>query len=400
MPTITLNKAVLLKRVGKLSDEKLKYYISYLGTDLDNVEGNEIIVEVFPNRPDLLSEQGFARALSSFIGKTKGLSKFDVKKSGEKVIIEPSVNKVRPFTACAIVKNLKFTDEKIIEIINVQEKLHLTFGRNRRKVAIGIYPMEKIKTPIYYRALQPNDIRFVPLESWEEMSGNIILEKHPKGREYAHLLEGQDKYPVFMDADEKVLSMPPIINSHDVGKIGKKTKDVFIECSGHDLKTLQMALNMLVTTLADMGGKVYSMDLMYGNKKVVTPNLKPWTIKVDVDYVNKKLGLELNKTQIKELLGKMGYGYEKEKALVPAYRADIMHQIDIVEDIAIAYGYDNFRIDSGLSWVRAVSARRSYSSISFLTSCSNKEIGFLPFLRFSPNPFVTMVRRISSYLNS
>src|SRR3989344_1846292 len=117
MPTITLNKEIVEKLIGKkLSIEKLKERISYLGTDLESIEGNEISVEVFPNRPDLLSEQGFARAFSSFIGVKMGLRKYNIKKSECKVKIESSVNSVRPFTACALVKNLKFDNEKIKEI--------------------------------------------------------------------------------------------------------------------------------------------------------------------------------------------------------------------------------------------------------------------------------------------
>jgi len=118
MPTINISRKVFEQLVGrKLPLEKLKDRISYLGTDLESVTENEIIVEVFPNRPDMLSVQGFARAFSSFIGAKKGLRKYTVEKSNEKVIIEKSVADVRPYTACAIVKNLHFDDEKIKEVI-------------------------------------------------------------------------------------------------------------------------------------------------------------------------------------------------------------------------------------------------------------------------------------------
>ena len=38
------------------------------------------------------------------------------------------------------------------EVVDIQEKLHITYGRNRKKVAIGIYPFEKIKNPIRFLA--------------------------------------------------------------------------------------------------------------------------------------------------------------------------------------------------------------------------------------------------------
>jgi len=230
MPSVTLNRKVFEKLVGKkLSEKELKDRISMLGTDLESLDKDEIHVEIFPNRPDMLSEQGFSRAFSSFIGLKTGLRKFEVKKSEEKLIIDNSVKSVRPYSICAIVKNLKFDDEKIREIIQVQEKLHVTYGRNRKKCAIGIYPLEKIKFPIKFVGKNPKDILFQPLESKKEMTGLQILSQHPTGKDYGHLLEGKDKFPLFIDANNKVLSMPPIINSYDVGKISESTKEVFIE---------------------------------------------------------------------------------------------------------------------------------------------------------------------------
>lgn len=343
MPTVTLNRKVFEKLVGKkLSDDKLKDRISMMGTDLESVDDSEINVEIFPNRPDLLSEQGFARAFSSFIGQKKGLRKYNVKKSSEKVIVEKSLNGVRPFTACAIVKGLNFDDEKIKEIIQIQEKLHVTYGRNRKKAAIGVYPFEKIKPPIRFLAKKPEEIKFRPLESPVEMNGLQVLSKHPTGRDYGHLLEGKDKFPIFVDSQDQILSMPPIINSHHIGKITEDTKDVFIECSGFDYDVLSKCLNMIVTALADMGGKIYSMEIDMNGKKLYSPDLDPSKIDCDIEYVNKILGLDLNEKEMKNLLEKMGYGYNKGKALVPCYRADVLHPIDLIEDIAIAYGYENF----------------------------------------------------------
>jgi phenylalanyl-tRNA synthetase beta chain len=342
MPTVTLNRKEFEKLVGKkLSDEKLKDRISYLGTALEGLTADEIHVEIFPNRPDMLSEQGLARAFASFIGAKPGLKEYKIHKSNEKVIVESSVKDVRPFTAVAIVKGLKFDDEKIKEVIQIQEKLHVTYGRNRKKVAIGIYPYEKIKTPIRFIALPPEEIKFRPLEYPHEIDGRQILSKHPTGREYGHLLEGKEKYPIFIDANDQILSMPPIINSHNVGKVSYETTDVFIECSGFDYDVLSKCLNMIVTALADMGGEIYSMELDLYGKKLTSPDLSPKEMHIDLDYVNKILGLEITQKELKELLEKMGHGFSKGKVLTPAYRADILHQIDLVEDIGIAYGYEN-----------------------------------------------------------
>jgi phenylalanyl-tRNA synthetase beta chain len=240
------------------------------------------------------------------------------------------------------VKKLKFNDEKIKEIVDSQEKLHKTVGRNRKKVAIGIYPLEKIELPITYEARDPEKIKFVPLESDREMTGLQILRKHPKGKEYESLLAYHDKFPVFVDAKGSILSMPPIINSHDTGKITEETKDVFIECSGSHLEALKKTLNIIVTTLADMGGEVYQMTLNYPNQKMISPDLTPQKMKVSLENVNKLLGLELKEKDLEKLLAKMGHEYKNKTVSIPAWRTDILHEVDLIEDIAIAYGYDKF----------------------------------------------------------
>ncbi len=343
MPKVTLNTKRIKKLIGKdLSLEQLHDRISMIGTDLEHVNEKEILVEVFPNRPDWLSEQGFARSLATFIGTKKGISQFPVKDSKQKIIIDKSVADIRPYTVCAIIKGLTLNDETIREIMQIQEKLHVTHGRHRKRCAIGIYPLDKIHFPVTYTALSPKDISFVPLESKEKMAANEIISKHPAGKQYGHLLEGKSKYPVFIDSKKEILSMPPIINSHTVGKVTEKTKDVFIECSGTDYDSLSTCLNIIVTTLADMGGQIFSLKLEYGKETKETPNLDPRETLVSLDYVNKRLGLELTEKQMISYLEMMGYGYKNKKVLIPAYRADVIHPIDVVEDIAVAYGFEKF----------------------------------------------------------
>ena len=339
MAIITFSKKQFEKEIGKLN-EKMEEKIALFGTPVEKIDDNEIHLEIFPNRPDMLSYQGFKRSFLSFIEKTKGLKEYTLNKpkNDYKVLIESSVKNIRPYTACAIVKGLKFDDEKIKEIIDIQEKLHTTIGRKRKKLAIGIYPLEKIKLPITYKALEPDKIKFIPLESPRPMSGLEILQWHPTGKEYAHLLSGKMKFPLFIDANKEILSMPPIINSQLTGKIDERTRDVFIECSGSDLDILKKCLNIIVTALADMGGKIYQMNLNYGR----TPDLKPEKMKISLDHTNKLLGLNLTEKQLKQFLEKMGHNYNKGQVEIPSWRVDILHEVDLIEDVAIGYGYNNF----------------------------------------------------------
>ena len=271
MPTIQLSKKALEGYVGQvLPEDKLKERISFLGTDLESIEGDIITVEVFPNRPDMLSAPGFGRALSSFIGIKKGLKHYSVKKSGCKVMIDKSVT-MRPYSACAIVKNLHFTDERIREAMQIQEKLATTHGRNRKKSAYGIYPLKAINFPIKYTAKDPKTVTFRPLGFDKPIKASLVEELHPKGKEYKHIADGWKKYPFFIDDKDNVMCMLPYTNSHDTGKIDESTTEVFIECTGNDFRNVSLALNILVTALADMGGEIYSLEMDYAGKTIVTP---------------------------------------------------------------------------------------------------------------------------------
>ena len=339
MAVITIDRKQFEKDIGKLT-EQMQEKINLFGTPLEKIEDNEIQIEIFPNRPDMLSYQGFKRSFLNFLGKRKGIKEYTVypPKKDYQVIIDSSVKEIRPHTVCSIIKGLNFSDEKIKEIIEIQEKLHITVGRKRKKLAIGIYPLEKIKLPITYKAIEPDKIRFVPLESNREMSGLEILQKHPTGKEYSHILAGKAKFPIFVDANNEILSMPPIINSQLTGKVNERTRDVFVECSGNDLKILEKCMNIIVTSLADMGGRIYQIKLNYGK----TPNLKNEKMKISLENTNKLLGLDLTEKNLKQCLEKMGHNYNEGIAEVASWRTDMLHEVDLIEDVAIGYGYENF----------------------------------------------------------
>jgi len=349
MPVVTFDYNDFLNLLGyKLSKEKFLERIPMIGADLDRVEGDSISIEFFPNRPDLLSVEGIARAAKTFFGFEKGLRRYKTEKTDILLKVDPSVKKVRPFIVTALVKNVEMTDELISSLMDMQEKLHFGLGRERKKVAIGVHDFDQIKPPFIYKAVKPKSIKFVPLAKTEEMNLEEILEKHEKGVAYAHLLKGFDRYPIILDKNNNVLSFPPIING-SLTEVTPFTKNLFIDVTGNDLDAMKFALNILVTALAERGGEIFTTIVEYDDKKIVTPDLKPDIRNLSVDYVNKILGTKLSKREIIESLLKMGYDVDvKEKEMqvyIPAWRADILHQIDLVEDVAIGYGFDRFKTE-------------------------------------------------------
>ncbi|MCC7575013.1 phenylalanine--tRNA ligase subunit beta [Candidatus Woesearchaeota archaeon] len=348
MPSVVFSKDRVLNILGrKVDDVSLSKHISYLGTDLEEVNKKDIVVEIFPNRPDLLSEEGFARALKTFLGFSKGLKSYVVNKSDFEVVVDKSVSGVRPFTACLVAKNLSIDESVLNNIINLQEKLHVTFGRNRKKCAIGVYPFENIVFPIHYKALSPDKIRFVPLGETKEMNGFDLLKSTKAGKEYAHLLRDEKVFPLFTDSNDSVMSVPPILNSRNTGTVGVDTRHVFVECSGHDFGVVSKALNIIGCALADMGGDIFEVNINYKKEGVVrvTPDFSPDVLRVEFDYLRKYLGLDLKDDVLIGLVEKMGFGIKNKSGkfvdvLVPCYRADVIHPVDVVEDVCIAYGFD------------------------------------------------------------
>jgi len=346
MPTVEVSHQDLCKLVGKrIPLNKLKEEgILFAKGEVDEVRGDLLKIDIKDtNRPDLWSTEGIAREIRGrYI--SGGLPRYKTKKSGVVVNVDKGLKNIRPFTVCAVVKNLNIDDHSLSQLIQLQEKVSTTFGRNRREIAIGVYDLNRIKPPIRFTTVKPDGVKFIPLDSRREMTPREILKQHPKGREFGYLLEGLSEYPMFTDSAGEVLSIPPIINSEYTGKVTKETKDVFIECSGFDLKFLIPALNVMVTALADRGGDIESVRVVYSRRVLETPKLEPKTFEIDLEYLNRVSGLNLSIEKTCKLLDQARYETEPKekriKLLYPAYRQDIMHQRDVIEDVLISYGYN------------------------------------------------------------
>ncbi|MFH1589784.1 MAG: phenylalanine--tRNA ligase subunit beta [archaeon] len=348
MPTIELSKKDLFKLIGRtLSKNELEEDIMLVKGEIESEEGDLIKVEIADtNRPDLWSAEGVAREIKRKYSKSNEKPFGKIKPSGIVVNVDKNLKNIRPMTVCAVVRNLNITPTVLSQLIQLQEKVCETFGSKRKEAAIGVYDLHRITSPITYKAFKPNEITFIPLEFTRKLNLNQILRTHPKGKEYALLLEGHDKYPIFIDKTGEVLSMPPVINSDHTGKVDETTKDLFIECSGFSLKYLVPALNVIVSALSERGGMIESVKVVYHDKTLVTPDLTTKKIKVDWKYLENRMGVNVGKSKMKTLLREAGYNVLKEKGNdleleYPAYRQDIMHPVDVGEDVTIRYGFNN-----------------------------------------------------------
>ncbi|ASJ10896.1 phenylalanine--tRNA ligase subunit beta [Thermococcus sp. P6] len=349
MPKFEVSKRDLEGLVGKefRVDEWDDLFL-YAKCEMDDVreEDGEVYFKVDSkdtNRPDLWSAEGIARQIRFALGLERGLPEYRMEKSRVTVYVDEKLRDIRPYGVYAVVEGLELSEEAVRQMINLQEKVALTFGRRRREVAIGIFDFDRIKPPVYYRAAE-KDEKFVPLGFTEELTLEGILERHEKGREYGHLIRDRPLYPLLVDSEGKVLSMPPIINSEVTGRVTTETRNVFVDVTGWDLKKIMLALNVVVTALAERGGRIKSVRVIYPDFEIETPDLTPKAFEVDLEYIKRLSGLELGDGDIKDLLERMMYRVEleggKARLLYPAFRDDIMHARDVLEDVLIAYGYN------------------------------------------------------------
>jgi len=342
MPVITF-KYQDLKDLGiSMEKDELIDTLPMMSSDIEDFNDEEIKVEFFPNRPDNLSVEGIARSFKGFIGQETGLPKYNVDKSDEIVTVDSEVAEIRPYIAFAKIDNVDFSGDKLKYIMDFQENLHWVIGRDRKKVAIGIHNADVVNGPFKYIATPKNENAFVPLEKDEKMTPSSILTDHEKGVDYAHLIEKFDKYPLILDKDDNVLSMPPIING-ELTKLKEDTHNIIVDVTGTDERAVNQTLNIICCSFAEVGGEIKSMEVKYEDKSIISPDLTPQERIVHVDTANELIGgTTLTAKEIKDLLLKARFDAEvindnEVNAIIPAYRVDILHEVDIVENIAVQY---------------------------------------------------------------
>lgn len=343
MPSITFAFDDLCSLVGKkLNEAELVRLLDYAKAELDSKFGAEITVKYNDtNQPYLWCVEGLARLLKGVIGKQKGLAKITVKKPSVKIVVDKRVRKIRPCIAGFIAKGVKLDDYLLKQLVQMQEKLSSNFGRKREKISIGTYPLKHLEFPVYYKLAEPSE-SFTPLSFHHSVSLRDVLDKHEKGKEFGHLLKKESAYPVLVDAKKDILSLIPIINSEQTGRLVTGDDSFFFEVTGTDERSVNLVANSAAFACAERGFEIQAVTVEYPERKVVTPTLAPITMKFKEEEVEKLLGIKLKSGQLKSLLEGMRHGYSNGVVTVPSYRHDVMHPVDIVEDVAIMYGYDNF----------------------------------------------------------
>lgn len=334
----------------KVSLDELDDLLSFAKSEIDQYDEEEdmLVIDIkTSNRPDLWSPEGMIREINGILEKEKGIPTYPIMESGFKVVVDKELCSTRPYIACAIAKNISLNDYYIKQIMQLSEKIDYSYGRRRKRSSIGFYNLSMIKSPIDYKIIDASH-EFVPLEYKEKMTLDRILEEHEKGIEFGYIVKGYGHYPILLSADGMTLSLPPVINSNDVGKVTEETNESLIEVTGTNFETVNVVLNILCQVLADHGAEIYSVEIEYPaeilEKNVVTPLLTGEKITFNLDTVNKYLGTSIKPKEAEELIKKRRFdciSVEKSDITIeiPPYRVDILHWVDIAEELVIALDY-------------------------------------------------------------
>lgn len=343
MPIATYNKKHLMRTLGfKVSKEELEKNLLNLGLVIKRETDAEVDIEFKANRPDIISAVGLARAVRYFMRKSR---KFGYETSGEAVnmplTVGPNVANIRPYVAAMVVTGAQMDDDQLADLINFTDKLSENYGRKRKRLAIGLHDLKAVRPPLTYDAYA--DEEFVPLGKTKPMKFSEVLKSEPKGQKYGALLgESKRRYVALKDA-EGTLALVPIINSERT-KVTTETKNLLVDITGSTKHVIEKVADMLAANFMDMGCEVYCVKVEYEKESHPTPAMKTETVWLTVDQVEKEVGVRIGFNNGILLANKMGY----EAALVsnrirfkvPAYRLDYINEQDLIEDLAIAYGYD------------------------------------------------------------
>ncbi len=329
---------------------------SYKDDEASRVEMTPLEVirlELLPVRPDLFDVGGLARALKGYLEIETGPRSYEVTEGPFAVAVDSKLSEptsLRPAIACAVVRNVTLDDEFVKTIMKMQENLHWALGRNRKHASIGVYDLDTVHPDFRYDSIGPEEIEFVPLNGMPgdglvSVTPASVLAGHPKGKDFAHLLANSDRYPLLRDRDGQVLSMPPIINSHET-KVTASSRNLFIDVTGFSRTLVGRCLNIVVTGIAEMdpGVSIESVEIQYPNETVRTPDMSVTDKKLDAAAAAKLIGLPLSTEEVAMALRRMrfdvstGSGTELTVA-IPPYRTDILHEVDLIEDVAMGHGF-------------------------------------------------------------
>ncbi|MFC6719500.1 phenylalanine--tRNA ligase subunit beta [Natrialbaceae archaeon GCM10025810] len=368
MPTVEIEPDELRELTGHedKSDDDLIEDLFGLGLEYEGeTEGGEFELEFAPDRLDRLSVEGVARSLRYQYGEARGVYVPKTNSPDWTIEVDESVPGERPYVTGAVVRGVDLDEDALDSLIQLQEKLHATMGRKRAKGAIGIHDLTMLKgspategnPSIRYVGVEPAEDRFVPLDFDREVTPEEVLSEHPTGETYADLVAGYERYPAIYD-DIGLFSFPPVINGRRT-EVSTDSRDLFVEMTGTDQWTIDKMLAIVCYALDARGATIEEVTVEYPDDpayddvgtELVRPDLSTKTKTVSHDRIETILGIDLDPDEVVDLAERSGLEAETAEdegtgdlvygVTIPPYRVDVLHPLDLIDDLGRAYGFND-----------------------------------------------------------
>ncbi|WP_256546219.1 phenylalanine--tRNA ligase subunit beta [Halobellus inordinatus] len=407
MPVVDIDPDELRELTGheEKGDEDLKSDLFGLGLEFEGeTEDGLLQFEFGPDRLDRLSVEGVARSLRYQYGDDRGVRVPDTNDADYTFVVDEDVPDERPYVTGAIIRGVDLDEAGLDSLIQLQEKLHATMGRKRAKGAIGIHDLTMIKgevlsedsggNSITYTGIDPEGDTFVPLDSDREMTPAEVLEDHPTGETYADLIADYDRYPAIYD-ELGLFSFPPVINGRRT-EVSTDSRELLVELTGTDQWTIDRMCNIICYALSARGATIEDVEIEYADRTLVRPDFEVDTKSVTHDRIETMLGVEFETAEVIDLFERSGLDavvaddadasdeaadaetvYEVS---IPPYRTDVLHPLDLVDDVGRAYGFDE--LEPRYPDIGTVGGRHERSRLEAATRNALTGLGFEDLLNF------------------
>jgi phenylalanyl-tRNA synthetase beta chain len=366
-------------------------------------EDGKLQLEFGPDRLDRLSVEGVARSLRYQYGDDRGVYVPSTNDPDWTIEVEGTVPPERPYVTGAVVRGVDLDEAGLESLIQLQEKLHATMGRGRAKGAIGVHDLTMLKGraladsggrgpahTITYRGIDPEGERFVPLDSDRELTPAAVLTDHPTGETYADLVAGLERYPAIYD-EVGLFSFPPVINGRRT-EVSTESRDLLIELTGTDQWTIDRMCTVICYALDARGATVEDVRVEYADgaeppaegPSLRRPDLAVETKRVSHSRIESVLGVDLAPETVVDLFERSGLDATVEDGSyavdVPPYRVDVIHPLDLIDDVGRAYGFND--LEPRYPDVATVGERHEASRLESAVRTQLVGLGFEDLLNF------------------
>lgn len=331
-----------------------------IGLDAREVMGLDSVIvdfEITSNRPDCLSIIGMARETAVTFGRKLFIPEITVKENDENIKnlinIEIEDKDLCMRYAARIVKNVKISDspewmkERLTEagvrpinnIVDITNYVMLEYGQ-----PLHAFDYEKIegKKINVRRAKKGEKLTTLDGKERELSDSMLVIADTKKPLAVAGVMGGESSE--ITDNTKTILFESANFNGTSVRltskKLGFRTEASLRFEKGIDPNIAIDALNRVAELVNELGAGEVTEGIIdrYENK------FEQWTIDFYPEKINKFLGTRIPTEDMVEILDKLGIkviGGDILKVLIPTFRSDIELDVDVAEEIARIYGYNN-----------------------------------------------------------